>query len=160
MKHLLLIRHAKSDWDIKEFPDFGRGLNKRGLREAAELKNNLNTIIKSIDLFVCSPAVRTIQTLSIVLGNEITNSELVYFEPHLYLAESYLIEKIVNDKLNQFKSIAIVGHNFGISDYLNKITGNVLNIEFPTGSWVLLQAKTSKGSTNNPTEWQILEKSW
>jgi phosphohistidine phosphatase len=160
MKHLLLIRHAKSDWDIKEFPDFGRGLNKRGLREAAELKNNLNTIIKSIDLFVCSPAVRTIQTLSIVLGNEITNSELVYFEPHLYLAESYLIEKIVNDKLNQFKSIAIVGHNNGISDYLNSITNNKYNLEFPTGSWALLQKSATNATTNMASNWQILEKSW
>jgi phosphohistidine phosphatase len=56
MKHLLLIRHAKSDWDIKEFPDFGRGLNKRGLREASEMKKNLSTIIPSINKYICSPA--------------------------------------------------------------------------------------------------------
>jgi phosphohistidine phosphatase len=160
MKHLLLIRHAKSDWDIKEFPDFGRGLNKRGLREASEIKNNLSSIINTIDFFVCSPAARTIQTLSIVLGNDISNPKLVGFEPKLYLAESDAIEQIVKKKLNELNSVAIVGHNYGISDYLNKITGNVLNLEFPTGSWVLLQAKTSKGSTNNPAEWQILEKSW
>jgi phosphohistidine phosphatase len=160
MKHLLLIRHAKSDWDIKEFPDFGRGLNKRGLREASEIKNNLSSIINTIDFFVCSPAARTIQTLSIVLGNDISNPKLVGFEPKLYLAESDAIEQIVKKKLNELNSVAIVGHNNGISDYLNSLTNNKYNLEFPTGSWVLLQAKTSKGSTNNPTEWQILEKSW
>jgi len=160
MKHLLLIRHAKSDWDIKEFPDFGRGLNKRGLREATELKNNLFPLIKSVQKYVCSPAARTIQTLSIILGDKIANSSVVYFEPKLYLAESNLIEQIVNENFKKLNSIAIVGHNSGISDFLNNATGNKYNLDFPTGSWVLLQENSTKDTESNSALWQIVQKSW
>lgn len=160
MKHLLLIRHAKSDWDIKEFPDFGRGLNKRGLREASEMKKNLSTVIPSINKFICSPAARTIQTLSIILGQEISNENIVYFEPNLYLAESKKIMQIVKKELINLDFVAIVGHNNGISDFLNLITQNKFNLEFPTGSWVLLENSSKVSNKEMSDNWRIIEKSW
>lgn len=160
MKHLLLIRHAKSDWDIKEFPDFGRGLNKRGLRESSEMKKNLSTVIPSINKFICSPAARTIQTLSIILGQEISNENIVYFEPNLYLAESKKIMQIVKKELINLDFVAIVGHNNGISDFLNLITQNKFNLEFPTGSWVLLENSSKVSNKEMSDNWRIIEKSW
>ncbi|MFN5629377.1 MAG: SixA phosphatase family protein [Bacteroidota bacterium] len=160
MKHLLLIRHAKSDWDIKEFPDFGRGLNKRGLREASEMKKNLSTVIPSINKFICSPAARTIQTLSIILGQEISNENIVSFEPNLYLAESKKIMQIVKKELINLDFVAIVGHNNGISDFLNLITQNKFNLEFPTGSWVLLENSSKVSNKEMSDNWRIIEKSW
>lgn len=160
MKHLLLIRHAKSDWDIKEFPDFGRGLNKRGLREASEIKKSLSHIIPSINKFICSPAARTIQTLSIILGEDISNANSVYFESNLYLAESKTIEQIVKKELIKLNFVAIVGHNNGISDFLNRITQNKFNLEFPTGSWVLLENMLKVSNEEMNYDWQIVQKSW
>jgi phosphohistidine phosphatase len=160
MKHLLLIRHAKSDWDIKEFPDFGRGLNKRGLREASEMKKNLSTIIPSINKYICSPAARTIQTLSIILGEEISTANIVCFEPLLYLAESNKIMQIVKHELITLDFLALVGHNNGISDFLNLITQNKFNLEFPTGSWVLLENLAKVSNEEMTDNWQIIQKSW
>jgi phosphohistidine phosphatase len=34
MKNLLLVRHAKSDWENLELDDFERPLNDRGKRDA------------------------------------------------------------------------------------------------------------------------------
>ncbi len=40
-KHLLLIRHAKSDWNDSTLSDFGRPLNKQGEKDAFEMAQRL-----------------------------------------------------------------------------------------------------------------------
>ena len=41
MKHLLLIRHAKSGYRHEELVDFGRTLNSQGREEAQQLAKQL-----------------------------------------------------------------------------------------------------------------------
>src|SRR5262245_47283983 len=58
---LVLLRHAKSDWDTHE-PDVRRPLAGRGRRQAPEAGRWLAEHLDPIDLAVVSPAVRARST--------------------------------------------------------------------------------------------------
>ena len=61
-KTLLLIRHAKSSWDISNLNDFERPLNDRGKKDAPAMAKRLLHKKISIDAFVSSPAKRAKKT--------------------------------------------------------------------------------------------------
>jgi phosphohistidine phosphatase len=66
MRTLHLLRHAKSDWDDPDLPDLDRQLNERGRRDALALGEYLLPSAVRPRLVLCSPAVRTRQTLDLV----------------------------------------------------------------------------------------------
>jgi len=61
MKSLLLIRHAKSSWDM-DVDDFDRPLNHRGQNDAPEMAKRLLKKEIVIDGFISSPAKRALTT--------------------------------------------------------------------------------------------------
>ena len=61
MKHLYVIRHAKSSWADEGMRDFDRPLNERGKKNAPMMAERLQAKSK-VDHFVVSPAKRTRQT--------------------------------------------------------------------------------------------------
>ena len=71
-KTLLLIRHAKSSWDVGTLNDFERPLNDRGKKDAPMMARRLLDKKVSIDAFVSSPAKRakkTAELFSSAYGN-------------------------------------------------------------------------------------------
>ena len=65
MKQLILIRHAKSDWDDPSLDDFDRPLNGRGKRDAPLMAERLRDKDIKIDQFIASPAKRARKTAAI-----------------------------------------------------------------------------------------------
>lgn len=63
MMRLLLLRHAKSSWDISGQPDFERALAPRGRRAAQMIGEHLATHRLMPDRILCSSARRTRETL-------------------------------------------------------------------------------------------------
>ena len=64
-KHLLVYRHAKSDWNADYKDDFYRPLSTRG-RKSAEVMGKLLSKSKQVpDLIITSAAVRAKETLKI-----------------------------------------------------------------------------------------------
>ena len=62
MRHLFLIRHAKSSWDNPMLRDFQRLLNNRGLETAPKMAQLIWKEGIRPDLIVTSPARRAIDT--------------------------------------------------------------------------------------------------
>ena len=60
MKTLLLVRHAKSSWDLATLNDFDRSLNERGKKDAPVMAQRLLDRKIDINIFVSSPAKREI----------------------------------------------------------------------------------------------------
>ena len=61
-KILLVVRHAKSSWDIGTLNDFERPLNDRGKKDAPAMAQRLADRKILIDAFVSSPAKRAKKT--------------------------------------------------------------------------------------------------
>jgi phosphohistidine phosphatase len=62
MKHLLLLRHAKSSWANPELDDIDRPLNKRGKRASGDLAGWFRETGWAPDEVLCSAARRTRET--------------------------------------------------------------------------------------------------
>jgi phosphohistidine phosphatase len=67
MLRLLLLRHAKSDWNHAGLSDFQRPLNERGRQAAPEVGAHMARHGLNPDRILCSSAQRTRETLSLVL---------------------------------------------------------------------------------------------
>ncbi len=62
MKNIILIRHAKSDWNNENLTDFERPLNSRGLRDAEFMSSKLAHKGLHIDCIISNSAVRALTT--------------------------------------------------------------------------------------------------
>ncbi|NVJ70636.1 MAG: histidine phosphatase family protein [Alphaproteobacteria bacterium] len=114
MAHLYLLRHAKSDWGTG-LEDHDRPLNGRG-RAAASLMGQYLTSTRTVPgLVLCSTAVRTKQTLALVLEAAGINPE-VRFIPALYGADVATILAVVGQEASGHATILIVGHNPGFHE--------------------------------------------
>ena len=62
MKHILILRHAKSDWSNPALADFDRPLAERGLKDAPLMGQALARFRQTPDIIISSPARRAKQT--------------------------------------------------------------------------------------------------
>lgn len=147
MKKLLLIRHAKSDWDNPDLKDFDRPLNKRGHRNAPEMAARLlnNEIVP--ELLVTSPALRALTTAEYFADAFGINRAGIKQEPAIYEASSATLLSIINDLDDQYNFVALFGHNPGLTnlainlcncDVYNIPTCGMVLIHFPFNSWNMI----------------------
>ena len=152
-KQLLLIRHAKSDWNNYELADFDRSLNKRGNANAPEMANRL--VKKQIipDIIISSPALRAITTAKYFAEVWCMDDAKIQQEKSIYEANVQALLKVVNQLDNQFDHVALFGHNPGLTDFTNYLSdANIYNmptcsmvmIEFPVDNWSEISADTGK----------------
>lgn len=83
MKTLLVMRHAKSDWDASYGADHDRPLNERGVRSARIMGRVLAEAGLAPDLIVTSTAVRARSTAALASEAGTWKSE-TRLEPSLY----------------------------------------------------------------------------
>src|SRR5947209_6480088 len=86
MKHLYLLRHAKSSWDDPALADSERPLAARGRRDVKRIAAHAGAGSIAPDLVLCSPARRTRETLKGIAG-ALGPQARVRIEPRLYGAD-------------------------------------------------------------------------
>lgn len=118
---LILLRHAKSAWP-PEVPDAERPLAQRGRRDAPAAGRWLLEHIGTIDLVVCSPAIRAAQTCDLVLA-EWDVQPRVRHEPRLYGASVQELLQIIRALPSRVSTAVLIGHNPGLEEALTVLTG-------------------------------------
>ena len=136
MKHLLLIRHAKSGWDNANLQDFDRPLSDRGKKDAILMENFLNKIEYMPHLILCSPARRTQQTYDILFGVSEIKSTL--YPDDLYHAGDEELLNIIKLTDEDKKILVIIGHNPSLHNLLEQMTNKKFT-NFPTSGIACLQ---------------------
>jgi phosphohistidine phosphatase len=122
MKQLLLIRHAKSDWNSPSLGDFDRPLNERGKRDAPAMAHRLLDKKIKIDAFIASLAKRAKKTASIFAKEYKRDTDEIIFKEELYAAPSTVFYDVISKTDDKFDSIAVFSHNPGITDFANSLT--------------------------------------
>lgn len=136
-KQLLLIRHAKSDWNNAGLRDFYRPLNKRGNANAPEMAQKIFKKGIIPDLLVSSPALRALTTAKYFASTLQIQSEKIQQESTIYEANVKSLLKVVNCLDDQADFVALFGHNPGLTDFANYLSGaNIYNL--PTCSMVMI----------------------
>jgi len=131
MKSLLIIRHAKSSWDLKTLNDFDRSLNERGHRDAPAMAQRLLAKNIAIDLFVSSSANRALTTATYFAeAYQKTESDILKID-ELYHAMPDVFYKTIATINNSIDSVAIFSHNPGITEFVNELTSTKID-DMPT----------------------------
>jgi phosphohistidine phosphatase len=118
---LILLRHAKSAWP-EETPDATRPLAGRGRRDAPAIGRWLRGQIPKIDLVLCSPAVRAVQTWDLA-AIQLDSPPQVHHDERLYEASAERLLTIAQKLPSEASTVVIVGHNPSLEDFLKLLTG-------------------------------------
>jgi len=122
MKKLILIRHAKSDWNDPSLSDFDRPLNERGKNDAPVMAHRLVDKEVSIDCFISSPAKRARRTAKIFAEAFKVKKDHIIMHDELYGAGEEVFYDVIKNAKNKWDSIAIFSHNPGLTDFANLLT--------------------------------------
>ncbi|UAY52044.1 SixA phosphatase family protein [Ferruginibacter albus] len=132
MKQLLIVRHAKSSWDIGTLNDFERPLNDRGKKDAPEMAQRLIDKKINIDAFVSSPAKRAKKTCELFCSVYKQKEEDIIFVSALYHADVATFYQAIETIDDSFNTVAIFSHNPGITQFVNELVESVHIDNMPT----------------------------
>lgn len=141
MKRLILLRHAKSDWDDPVKRDFDRPLNKRGEKAARLMGEYARAKKMQFDYLVASPAVRVGETLDMFFETYGQNVETLW-DRRIYLASSATLLDVVHDLPESATTVLMAGHNPGLEDLIldlvpddgSSTLRDDVELKFPTAS--------------------------
>ncbi len=154
--HLLhLLRHAKSARDDSGTDDRLRPLSRKGREDASFLAASLPAALGTVDLVLCSTALRTRETASLVLAG-FPEPHPVAFEDELYLAALPDLIRRLRRLDEATRAVLLIGHNPGLHELALALAAQesqgypaLASGKFPT---------TARASFIIETEWASLDR--
>jgi phosphohistidine phosphatase len=147
-KTLVLMRHAKSDWNDPSLSDHDRPLNRRGLRDAPVMAEWLAQAGHVPGLVLSSSAVRTRQTAAALREVWEPDSSLGAIEfntiEDLYLSPPSTIADTVCQLSGDHDVVMVIAHNPGISQLTGMLSGE--EVEMPTAAIAVFRLVLSRWS--------------
>jgi phosphohistidine phosphatase len=126
-RELLLLRHAKSDWDSDATSDIERPLAKRGRRDAPRIGEWLYREGLVPSLILSSPAERARETtLRVCKGLDYKKRDIKW-EPAIYEADLATLLRVLGDYGQAPSTLLMVGHNPGLEDLLRYLADDDLD---------------------------------
>jgi phosphohistidine phosphatase len=140
MKRLYLLRHAKSSRDDAGLADRDRPLAPRGRRATKVMAKHLREDRIEPDLILCSPSVRTRETL---VGIGIGDGAEVRFEGDIYGASEEDLLDVLRRVPDDIDSVMLIGHNPALQALAVTLAGEGSEIprmrqKFPTAALATL----------------------
>ena len=153
MRRLILMRHAKSDWD-HAVSDHARPLNPRGQREAPCMAQHLDRVGWLPEAALLSDATRTCETWAYMWG------ESPAVEPHktnaLYLASAQTILSVASTLPPDARCGLLLGHNPGMSSAASYLAGRLIDLKTATAA-LLVHEGDDWGATQDARGWQLVD---
>lgn len=161
MKTVTIFRHAKAGGkNDPNIEDFDRPLANRGLKAAPKMGSALRDRGLRPNLVLCSPSVRTRQTLALAAPEAWDDPPKIRFDKRIYEASAHTLFKALMALPEEVEHVMIVGHNPGLQDLAVELsphgsdaregfgeklpTAAVASFDFATERWSKLQAATGK----------------
>lgn len=155
MKTLLILRHAKSSWNDARLNDHERPLNTRGKQDAPRIGRLLRHEDLAPQMIISSSAKRAVATAQLVAEScdyeedILVTRDLYHGAPEDYVA---MLQEVGGEK----DMILVVGHNPGLEDLVDELTGEdpvmptaaLAQVSLPIASWTQLKLGTA-GSLEN-----------
>ena len=136
MKKLILLRHAKSSWDLN-VSDKDRPLSEKGINRIKMIYTHSSNILSSADLIFTSPAIRAIHTSCIMISSLGLGFDKIVLKKELYTFElSKLLDFIFNIS-EDYNSVICVGHNPAFTEAISYLSKTDF-LHLPTSAWAQL----------------------
>lgn len=121
---LLIMRHAKSDWNVSHGSDFDRVLSGRGITDAPRMGQWIVDQNHTPDQLICSPAQRVRETILAAGKAWNLDEEQIKWDQAIYNASLSQLLAIVAGDLAQERTNLITGHNPGVSELILYLSGD------------------------------------
>lgn len=151
-RELLLLRHAKSDWNSGAGSDFERPLAKRGKRDVPRIGAWLYREGLIPDLVISSPAERARQTATKVCKSLDLKKKLIHWDSQLYEADASDLLSVLARCPKAVSTVLLIGHNPGLEELLRHLAGE--DLEAPDDGKLLPTATVAR--LEMPQDWQSL----
>lgn len=155
---LLLLRHAKSDWDDPSLADIDRPLNRRGKSAAGVIARYMTSERLVPNRILCSTAQRTRETLAKVLPYLQQEAQILLLSD-LYQQSEEDYTGLIRKHGGRAQNLMIIGHNPATEETAFSLAGtgrteamDDLRVKYPTAAlavidfdindWSELKAKT------------------
>jgi phosphohistidine phosphatase len=166
MKRLLLLRHAKSSRE-PGVVDHARPLAPRGIWTAESMAEHCAKRLQSVDLALCSTAIRAHETLRL-FDRCLPPSCKTVPRDDLYLADNRALRDVLRDVKDRYETVLVVGHEPGLSELATRLcresgerdekgsakakrrlakgfkTASLLTIDLPIENWRDLKAGSGR----------------
>lgn len=153
-RELLILRHAKSDWDTSASSDFARPLAKRGKKDAPRVGEWLYREGLVPDLVICSSAERARQTAEKVCKSMDFKKKKIQWENDVYAASVPALLRVLGTRCSpDARTVLLVGHNPGLEDLLCYLAGD--EVEEPEDGKLLPTATVAR--LEMPSDWSNLD---
>ncbi len=126
MKHLYIVRHAKSSWDDLSLQDVQRPLSARGLRDAPRMAKRFKEREVAVGQMISSHAVRALETCRVFAGILGYPEKDIRVERSLYHASEDTMLDVVRELNDSLDNVMMFGHNPGLTDFVNSLASQML----------------------------------
>ncbi len=154
-RQLTLLRHAKSSWEETARKDRNRPLNERGERDAPLMGRRLRERGVRPTLIVTSPAVRALRTAQIIAREIGYPEEFLQREEDLYLATPNQVVAVIARQDSSFRDVIVCGHNPGLTELANRLTGAGID-NVPTTGLVVIELNLSQWADLDGVQGELL----
>lgn len=167
MKILYLVRHAKAELGSHTKEDAKRTLTQRGIETAVKMGQRLFEQQVQPQWVVTSPAARTLATAELIADKLHVPAMSIQQEPKIYNASFKAWLDVIHDLDDQYERVMMVGHNPGITQVVNYLGGENIEIMPTTGVYAVSfdvdhwHAVHGQGATvlffDSPKKWDDLD---
>ncbi len=154
MRHLFLVRHAKSSWNIPGLRDFDRPLNDRGHHDAPRMGKLLQGLGLQPDLMVSSPAKRAITTAQYFAEAMGIQADAIVQKPEIYEAFATDILEIMRALPDSAHTVFIFGHNPTFTDVSNRFTDKYID-NVPTCGVIQMESTAANWAEVTPDNTRV-----
>ena len=157
-RRLLLLRHAKSDWDAAYGDDHERPLAPRGRRAARLIGRFLRAVDRTPDLVITSSAVRAKSTVE--LATEAGGwAAALEVSDELYGSEPRRVMEVLWRRGGSAPTVLLAGHEPVWSSLAGGLIGGAC-LRFPTGALASLRFEVDdwRDAKRGELEWMITPK--
>jgi phosphohistidine phosphatase len=120
MKTIFVIRHAKAE-QIFTVNDFERKLTDSGKADATLVASRNVDKLKSIQVFISSPAKRAKTTAQLFAEMVGYHQDNIIYKSELYHAPEFVYYDIITKLDDELSSIILFAHNPGITEFINSL---------------------------------------
>ncbi len=144
LKHLTLVRHAKSSWKHPELADKDRPLNNRGKRDAPVMGSRLAKSGYRPDLILSSPANRALTTAQVIAQAMGFGPDDIIVDERIYGAGVAGLIQLLQATDDRIERAMLFGHNPELTALVNRLarvtvenlpTCGMAKLRFGLDSW-------------------------
>ena len=121
-RELLVLRHAKSDWNSDAPTDFERPLNRRGQKDAPRVGRFMVGKGLRPDFVVSSPATRARQTVLAACEAFGIGEGDIHWDKRVYHASTGILMDVLSECPPEAKRVLITGHNPGMESLVRTLS--------------------------------------